>query len=40
VQQHQPARLGQAKPRQPAIQLGAPTTGHLRQLHAKSVLIG
>ena len=23
-----------------AIQLGAPATGHLRQLHAKTVLIG
>lgn len=40
VQQHQPAGLGQAKSSQTAIQFGAPASGHLRQLHAKTVLIG
>lgn len=40
VQQHQPTRLGQTQPRQAAVQFGAPTSGHLRQLHAKAVLIG
>ena len=40
VQQHQPACLGQTQPRQTAVQFSAPTSGHLRQLHAKAVLIG
>ena len=40
VQQHQPARLGQSKAGQPAVQFSTPAARHLGQLHAKAVLIG
>ncbi|MNG30411.1 hypothetical protein D3C84_1160240 [compost metagenome] len=38
MQQHQPARLGQAETGEPPIQFGAPGAGQLGQLHAKTVL--
>jgi hypothetical protein len=40
VQQHQPAGLGQAEAGKATVEFGTPATGHLGQLHAKTVLIG
>jgi hypothetical protein len=39
MQQHQPAGLGQPQVSQTAIQLGAPATGHMGQLHSEAVFI-